>query len=60
MSAAFTPSASPRRVLIALTGLSRPQDRRRAAEAGFDANLVEPADPGQLQGLLADLQPAVG
>jgi CheY-like chemotaxis protein/anti-sigma regulatory factor (Ser/Thr protein kinase) len=31
-------------LLIALTGYGLPEDRRRAAEAGFDAHLVKPAD----------------
>jgi PAS domain S-box-containing protein len=34
--------------LVALTGYSRPEDRRRASEAGFDAYLVKPVDPAQL------------
>ena len=38
--------------LIALTGLSHPDDRRRAVEAGFDVYLVKPIDPDRLSGLL--------
>ncbi|MCE9565176.1 MAG: response regulator [Planctomycetes bacterium] len=40
-------------LLIALTGHSQPEDRRRAAEAGFDAHLTKPVEPGELQLLLA-------
>jgi CheY-like chemotaxis protein len=43
-------------VLIALTGYSQPEDRRRAAEAGFDAHLVKPVDPAELTRLLATLE----
>jgi signal transduction histidine kinase/CheY-like chemotaxis protein len=35
-------------VLIALTGYGRPEDRRRAAEAGFDQHLLKPVDIDQL------------
>ncbi|UXH80266.1 ATP-binding protein [Roseateles amylovorans] len=34
--------------LIALTGYGQPEDRERAAQAGFDAHLVKPADPQAL------------
>jgi signal transduction histidine kinase/ActR/RegA family two-component response regulator len=34
--------------LVALTGYGQPEDRRRAHEAGFDAHLVKPVDPGAL------------
>jgi CheY-like chemotaxis protein len=39
--------------LIALTGYGQPEDERRAAEAGFDAHLVKPADMAKLRALLA-------
>jgi two-component system CheB/CheR fusion protein len=39
--------------LIALTGYGQAEDRRRAAEAGFDAHLVKPVDPEALVSLLA-------
>jgi len=38
--------------LVALTGYGRPEDRDRALAAGFDAHLVKPVDPRQLQDLL--------
>jgi CheY-like chemotaxis protein len=45
-----------RPVLIALTGYSQPEDRRRATEAGFDDMLVKPVDPTALATLLATLE----
>ncbi len=39
--------------LIALTGFGQEEDRRRSIEAGFDAHLVKPVDPEELQQLLA-------
>jgi CheY-like chemotaxis protein len=44
-------------VLIALTGYGRPDDARRAREAGFDAHLVKPVDVDELGRLLAELGP---
>src|SRR5829696_4551373 len=35
--------------LIAVTGLTRPADRKRAAAAGITANLVKPVNPDELQ-----------
>jgi CheY-like chemotaxis protein len=40
-------------VLVALTGYGQPEDRRRTAEAGFDAHLVKPVDLHALEGVLA-------
>ena len=40
--------------LIALTGYDQPKDRLRAVEAGFDAHIVKPIDPSDLQRLIAD------
>jgi PAS domain S-box-containing protein len=34
--------------LIALTGYGQPEDRTRSMEAGFDAHLVKPVDPGDV------------
>jgi CheY-like chemotaxis protein len=39
-------------LLIALTGYGRDEDRRRSADAGFDAHLVKPVDVTALNGLL--------
>ncbi|MEP6651759.1 MAG: hybrid sensor histidine kinase/response regulator [Myxococcales bacterium] len=39
--------------LVALTGYGRPEDRRRAAEAGFDTQLTKPVDLGDLRNVLA-------
>ncbi len=47
--------AGPRAYLVALTGYSDPEDRRRAEEAGFDAHVVKPVDPDELTRLLARL-----
>jgi PAS domain S-box-containing protein len=45
--------ATARARLLALTGYGHEDDRRRALEAGFDHHLVKPADPEELQRLLA-------
>jgi CheY-like chemotaxis protein len=45
----------PSALLVALTGYSDPDDRRRAAEAGFDAHVVKPVDPDELTRLLGRL-----
>ena len=45
--------AVPQPTLIALTGYSQPEDRRRVQEAGFDAHLVKPVDPAELTRVLA-------
>ena len=45
-----------KRLLVAVTGYGQEEDRRRAAEAGFDAHLVKPADPLALQELLAQAE----
>jgi PAS domain S-box-containing protein len=39
--------------LVALTGYSQPEDRRRAFDAGFDDHLVKPVDQEALTRLLA-------
>ena len=39
--------------IVAITGWGQDGDKRRAAEAGFDAHLTKPADPEVLQRLLA-------
>jgi PAS domain S-box-containing protein len=40
-------------VLVALTGRSQDEDRRRSHEAGFDFHLVKPVEPAALEKLLA-------
>jgi signal transduction histidine kinase len=40
--------------LIALTGYGTPADRRRSAEAGFDAHLTKPVDLDRLLALITD------
>lgn len=40
--------------LVALTGYGQPEDRQRAADAGFDRHLVKPVSPDQLQKILHD------
>lgn len=44
-------------VLVALTGRSEDEDRRRALAAGFDHHLVKPVNPDVLIALVAE-QPA--
>jgi signal transduction histidine kinase/ActR/RegA family two-component response regulator len=39
-------------VVVALTGWGQEQDKKRAAEAGFDAHLTKPADPAMLERIL--------
>jgi CheY-like chemotaxis protein len=41
------------RVLIALTGYGHADDRRRAADAGFDDHVLKPATVEQLENVLA-------
>jgi PAS domain S-box-containing protein len=42
-------------VLIAVTGWDHEENRRRILDAGFDAHLVKPVDPGDVSELLASL-----
>ena len=42
-----------RALLVAVTGWGQPEDRRRTAEAGFDAHLVKPVDADALLQLMA-------
>jgi signal transduction histidine kinase/CheY-like chemotaxis protein len=46
--------------LVALTGYGQPEDRTRAAVAGFDAHLTKPMDLDALERILATLAPDVG
>ena len=41
-----------RSLLVAVTGWGQPEDRRRTAEAGFDAHLVKPVDADALLQLM--------
>ncbi|MEO7327632.1 MAG: hypothetical protein ABI193_03570 [Minicystis sp.] len=38
--------------LVALTGYGRPEDRRRALDAGFDEHMVKPAAPDEMMKLI--------
>ncbi|MFO0843675.1 MAG: response regulator [Gemmataceae bacterium] len=40
-------------VLVAMTGFGDDDHQRRAREAGFDHHLVKPADPAEIEKLLA-------
>ena len=40
-------------LLIAVTGGGSPEDKRRTAAAGFDHHVVKPAEPAELEKLLA-------
>jgi CheY-like chemotaxis protein len=42
--------------LVALTGWGREDDKRKAAEAGFDRHFTKPIDPAALERLIADFQ----
>jgi CheY-like chemotaxis protein len=46
-------------VLIAQTGWSQPEDRRRSQEAGFDHHVVKPIPSGSLEKLLTPRRPGV-
>jgi len=46
-------------VLIAQTGWSQPEDRRRSQEAGFDHHVVKPIPSGSLEKLLTARRPGV-
>ena len=39
--------------MIAVTGYAADEDRRKSKEAGFDAHLTKPADPAELQEVVA-------
>ena len=40
-------------LLIAVTGWGEEEDRRKALDAGFDAHVIKPADPDELNALLS-------
>ena len=39
-------------VMVAITGWGQAEDRRRSAEAGFDAHLVKPVELSELSRVL--------
>jgi two-component system, OmpR family, response regulator len=46
-------AAESRPLLIAITGFSTQEDRRRSTEAGIDLHLTKPVDPQFLEQVLA-------
>ena len=58
---AMTKEAFDESKLAATTGWGQDEDRRKSADAGFDAHLVKPLDPCALARVLAELaQPGAG
>ncbi|HYE93753.1 MAG TPA: ATP-binding protein [Terriglobales bacterium] len=47
-------------LLVALTGWGQAEDKRRTAEAGFDAHMVKPVDPDAVLALLGRLRDGRG
>jgi PAS domain S-box-containing protein len=47
--------AAPRLPMVALTAFARPEDQRKALDAGFDLHLAKPLKPHQLLLAIADL-----
>jgi CheY-like chemotaxis protein len=45
-----------KRIVVAVTGWGREEDRRRTKEAGFDLHWVKPVNPAALTKLLAELE----
>src|SRR5215510_7594204 len=43
--------------LVAMSGYGQSEDRRKAAEAGFDMHLLKPVDPDRLSAIIAALPP---
>jgi signal transduction histidine kinase/CheY-like chemotaxis protein len=46
-------------VLVAVSGFGLPEDKRKAAEAGFDEHITKPADVQEIESLLGRLPPRV-
>jgi CheY-like chemotaxis protein len=44
-------------MIVALTGWGQDEDKRRAAEAGFDRHFTKPLDPAELQKLISEFRP---
>jgi PAS domain S-box-containing protein len=42
--------------VVAMTGWGQDDDRRRSHEAGFDRHLVKPAEPGEIERLLREME----
>ncbi|RYY91429.1 MAG: response regulator, partial [Comamonadaceae bacterium] len=53
-------AALPRFFAVALTAFSRPQDRTKAMDAGFDAHLPKPLQPHALMTLIGERDAAAG
>ncbi|HET7307166.1 MAG TPA: ATP-binding protein [Gammaproteobacteria bacterium] len=45
-------------MLVALTGWGQEHHKERARQAGFDRHFVKPADPADIEKLLAEIRPA--
>ena len=45
--------------IVALTGWGQERDKQRSADAGFNAHLTKPADPAEIERLLASIPPPV-
>ena len=45
-------------VLVALTGWGQEEDKRKAAEAGFDHHFTKPVSPGDIANLMTQLRAA--
>jgi len=46
-------------LLVAVTGWSQTEDRKRALEAGFDAHITKPIDPGAIERLMRTGRPEI-
>ena len=51
-----TTPASERPYLVALSGHTQPQDRKRSKKAGFDDHLAKPPTPDQLRQVVGNIQ----
>ena len=52
---ALQPAGATRVPMVALTAFARPEDRRKALEAGFDLHMAKPLEPHRLVGGITDL-----
>lgn len=50
-----TSTGLPRRPAVALTAYARPEDRRRALMAGYQAHVAKPVEPGEIIAVIASL-----